>query len=119
MRCVTLRVVVSLCAFILGVAFLACWPGHAALTQQTSTHTQSQQSERSSSTNTAHGFDVSSMDRSVGACQDFNHFANGGWVGDNPIPPSFLLVGGLEGLALLVNEAVAPHLRKDIMNTRL
>ena len=34
------------------------------------------------------GFDFSSIDRSASACQDFNRFANGGWMDKNPIPAS-------------------------------
>ncbi|OLE53758.1 MAG: hypothetical protein AUG51_11545 [Acidobacteria bacterium 13_1_20CM_3_53_8] len=98
---------------------MACWPGHAALTQQTSTHTQSQQSERSSSTNTAHGFDVSSMDRSVGACQDFNHFANGGWMANNPIPPAYSRWGRFELLAERNNEVLHQILEKLVKQKNL
>jgi putative endopeptidase len=35
------------------------------------------------------GFDVANLDRSVGPCEDFNKFANGGWIAKNPIPPQY------------------------------
>jgi len=35
------------------------------------------------------GFDFSSIDRSASACQDFNRFANGGWIDKNPIPAAY------------------------------
>ncbi|HMF56718.1 MAG TPA: M13 family metallopeptidase [Pyrinomonadaceae bacterium] len=89
MRYLTLRVVLSLCAFTLGVALLTGLPARAALTQQSSTRTQSRRADTGSSTTTVHGFDVSGMDRSVGACQDFNQFANGGWMARNPVPPAY------------------------------
>jgi putative endopeptidase len=33
-----------------------------------------------------HGIDPADLDRSVAACRDFNAYANGGWLGRNPIP---------------------------------
>jgi len=39
------------------------------------------------------GFDFSSIDRSVSACQDFNQFANGGWKAKNPIPGAYSVWG--------------------------
>src|SRR6516225_8514832 len=39
------------------------------------------------------GFDFSSIDRSVSACQDFNRFANGGWIAKNPIPGAYSVWG--------------------------
>ena len=35
------------------------------------------------------GFDFSNIDRSANACQNFNQFANGGWMAKNPIPPAY------------------------------
>ena len=34
-----------------------------------------------------YGINPADMDTSVSACQDFNLFANGGWIKANPIPP--------------------------------
>jgi len=42
------------------------------------------------------GFDFSSIDRSVNACQDFNRFANGGWIDRNPIPAAYSRWGRFE-----------------------
>src|ERR1043166_10346380 len=39
------------------------------------------------------GFDFTSIDRSVSACQDFNRFANGGWIAKNPIPGAYSVWG--------------------------
>lgn len=39
------------------------------------------------------GFDFSNLDRSAQACQDFNQFANGGWVAKNPIPGAYSVWG--------------------------
>ena len=37
---------------------------------------------------TDHGFDLANLDRTVSPCDDFYKFANGGWMKNNPIPPS-------------------------------
>ena len=42
------------------------------------------------------GFDFSSIDRSANACQDFNRFANGGWIDRNPVPAAFSRWGRFE-----------------------
>ena len=42
------------------------------------------------------GFDFSSIDRSASACQDFNRFANGGWIDKNPIPAAYSRWGRFE-----------------------
>jgi putative endopeptidase len=44
------------------------------------------------------GFDFSNLDRSAQACQNFNQFANGGWVVKNPIPGAFSRWGRFEML---------------------
>src|SRR2546421_11343136 len=42
------------------------------------------------------GFDFASIDRSVSACQDFNRFANGGWIDRNPVPAAYSRWGRFE-----------------------
>ncbi|MDX6560135.1 MAG: putative endopeptidase [Blastocatellia bacterium] len=42
------------------------------------------------------GFDFSSIDRSASACQDFNRFANGGWMDRNQIPAAYSRWGRFE-----------------------
>ena len=32
------------------------------------------------------GFDPANIDSSCQPCRDFNQFANGGWLGKNPLP---------------------------------
>lgn len=39
------------------------------------------------------GFDFSNLDRNANACQDFNQFANGGWMAKNPIPGAYSVWG--------------------------
>ncbi len=39
------------------------------------------------------GFDFSNIDRSASACQDFNQFANGGWMARNSIPGAYSVWG--------------------------
>src|ERR1051325_9248297 len=45
------------------------------------------------------GFDISNMDRNAQACQDFNQFANGGWMAKNAIPPAYSRWGNFEKLS--------------------
>ncbi|MDX6575606.1 MAG: putative endopeptidase, partial [Blastocatellia bacterium] len=42
------------------------------------------------------GFDFSSIDRNASACQDFNRFANGGWMDRNQIPAAYSRWGRFE-----------------------
>src|SRR6476469_2755124 len=42
------------------------------------------------------GFDFSSIDRGTSACQDFNRFANGGWMDKNPVPAAYSRWGRFE-----------------------
>ncbi|HEY3103663.1 MAG TPA: M13 family metallopeptidase N-terminal domain-containing protein, partial [Pyrinomonadaceae bacterium] len=39
------------------------------------------------------GFDFSNIDKSANACQDFNQFANGGWMAKNAIPAAYSVWG--------------------------
>jgi putative endopeptidase len=48
---------------------------------------------------TNRGFDTSSLDQNFQACQDFNQFANGGWISKNPVPAAFPRWGRFEELA--------------------
>ena len=46
-------------------------------------------SSRLAASGEGHGFDVSNMDTTVSACQNFFQYANGGWVAKNPIPAAY------------------------------
>jgi predicted metalloendopeptidase len=39
------------------------------------------------------GFDFSNIDKSANACQDFNQYANGGWMAKNAIPAAYSVWG--------------------------
>jgi putative endopeptidase len=41
---------------------------------------------------------VTDLDRSISACTDFYHFANGGWLKSNPIPPQYSTWGSFTEL---------------------
>src|SRR6478672_11066714 len=42
--------------------------------------------------------DPANLDRSVPACTDFYHFANGGWIKSHPIPAAFSRWGSFDEL---------------------
>ncbi len=44
------------------------------------------------------GFDFNNLDKTVSACQDFNRFANGGWIAKNAIPAAYSRWGRFEVL---------------------
>lgn len=44
-------------------------------------------------------FNVVDLDRSTRACQDFNRFANGGWLDKNPVPAAYTSWGAASLLA--------------------
>src|SRR5438552_15440857 len=62
------------------------------------------------------GFDFANLDRSVSACQDFNKFANGGWMAKNPIPGAFSVWGRFTQLdeqnILILNQILEDLLKK-------
>src|SRR2546430_5464856 len=62
------------------------------------------------------GFDFANLDRSVSACQDFNQFANGGWIAKNPIPGAFSVWGRFTQLdeqnILVLNQILEDLLKK-------
>src|SRR5688572_10083661 len=35
------------------------------------------------------GFDVANLDKACKPCDDFNKFANGGWIAANPVPAEY------------------------------
>src|SRR6266568_3120012 len=63
------------------------------------------------------GFDFANLDRSVSACQDFNQFANGGWMARNPIPGAFSVWGRFTQLdeqnILVLNQILEDLLKKE------
>src|ERR1041384_6216306 len=70
--------------------------------------------------NAVPGFDVSNLDRSVKPCEDFNTFANGGWIAKTPIPPAYPIWGtfsvladrNLEALRTILEAAANAHAEK-------
>jgi len=49
-------------------------------------------------TGTASGIDLSNIDRTCKACDDFYQFANGGWIAKHPVPPSESSIGNFSVL---------------------
>jgi putative endopeptidase len=48
---------------------------------------------------TGRALDPANLDKTIGACVDFNAFANGGWIAKNPIPAAFPRWGRFNQLA--------------------
>ncbi|HEY0004607.1 MAG TPA: M13 family metallopeptidase [Pyrinomonadaceae bacterium] len=94
----------------LGLILPGDWTSHAAREQAVSSSTLAGQSETASgpdaasaSVNTSasdnHGFDVSNLDRSASACENFYQFATGGWRSRNEIPGAYPRWGRFNELA--------------------
>ncbi len=61
------------------------------------------------------------MDRSISACTDFYHFANGGWLKANPVPAAFSAWGSFNELTERNNEllrSVLENAARDAVTTR-
>jgi putative endopeptidase len=86
------RPVAALLLILFSVAALSNWPGRAASNEADAAALNPSQAD------SLPGFDVSSLDRSVAACQDFNAFANGGWMAKNQIPAAYSRWGRFEQL---------------------
>jgi putative endopeptidase len=76
--------------FILCAVLATARRGSAALTPQAAV--------KAAPAADIHGFDTANLDRNASACQDFNQFANGGWMERNPVPPAFARWGKFEEL---------------------
>jgi putative endopeptidase len=92
MRIPFFRPVAALLLILFSMAALSDWPGSAASNEADAARVNSSQAD------SLPGFDVASLDRSVGACQDFNGFANGGWIAKNQIPAAYSRWGRFEQL---------------------
>lgn len=63
---------------------------------------------------TGRGFDVASLDRSCKPCDDFNQFANGGWMKANPIPAAYADWGRFR----ILNESNQKNLHKILESAK-
>jgi putative endopeptidase len=61
--------------------------------------TSAQNNSQASGQQALRGFDIGNLNREAQACQDFNAFANGGWMQKNPIPPAYSRWGNFEKLS--------------------
>ena len=97
MRVWKLRLVVALCLLsILCVLLTAAQRGSAASTAPVPQ--KNRPAAKPTPVADIHGFDTANLDRSANACQDFNQFANGGWMTRNPVPPAYARWGKFEEL---------------------
>jgi putative endopeptidase len=69
-------------------------PSRAALTEDASTEVPADSAQKT----VVAGFDFANLDRGANACQDFNRFANGGWMDKNAIPAAYSRWGRFEML---------------------
>jgi putative endopeptidase len=95
MKSLRFRCVAALCA-LAAAAVLVCTSGRTVLSQKGAGGAKG---VKAAAADTLPGFDLASLDRSVSACQDFNQFANGGWVAKNPIPAAYSRWGRFEQLS--------------------
>lgn len=93
LRSLSFRFVAALLLIMFSMAALSRLPGRAAANEE-ALAAQSNASQADS----LPGFDMASLDRSVAACQDFNRFANGGWMAKNQIPAAYSRWGRFEQL---------------------
>jgi putative endopeptidase len=61
--------------------------------------TNAQSNSQTDTAQALRGFDLSSLNRDAQACEDFNQFANGGWIAKNPIPAAYSRWGNFERLS--------------------
>jgi putative endopeptidase len=94
MKSLRFRCVAALCVCA-AAAVLVCTSGRPVFSQKGATKTAGVKA----AADTLPGFDLASLDRSVSACQDFNQFANGGWVAKNPIPAAYSRWGRFDQLS--------------------
>jgi putative endopeptidase len=60
----------------------------------------------------SHGVELSSMDKTCNACQDFYHYANGDWLKKNPIPSAYPSWGRFDELQKRNREELRQILEK-------
>jgi putative endopeptidase len=65
-----------------------------------------------------HGFDTANLDKTCEPCKDFNQFANGGWIKNNPIPAAYPSWGTFNELADRNTEALHKVLEEAAKNTK-
>ncbi len=64
------------------------------------------------------GFDTASLDKSAQACQDFNQFANGGWIANNPVPAAYPSWGRFNELSERNRDTLHQILEDSAKNTK-
>jgi putative endopeptidase len=64
-----------------------------------------------------HGFDLASIDRSVGACEDFYRYSTGGWQTSHPLPAIYSRYGRFEEVAERNRETLKTILESSAKDT--
>ena len=95
------------------VALVTCLMGRSV------SFTSAQSNAQADATQTLRGFDLSSLNRDAQACQDFNQFANGGWIAKNPVPPAYSRWGNFDKLSEQNQEALHQILEGLVQNKSL
>ncbi|HJQ30807.1 MAG TPA: M13 family metallopeptidase [Pyrinomonadaceae bacterium] len=101
MKSLRIRCAAALCA-LLAAAVLA--GSYAPGVNSQNSKGRGHGAANSAKAETLPGFDLASIDRDASACQDFNQFANGGWIAKNAIPAAYSRWGRFELLAEQNNE---------------
>ncbi|MFL6209542.1 MAG: M13 family metallopeptidase [Pyrinomonadaceae bacterium] len=97
MRVLRVRIVVASCLLLLSCLVLVSTRQGSAAHPEAGAQ-QAQPVVKATPVADIHGFDPANLDREGSACQDFNQFANGGWIERHPVPPAFARWGKFEEL---------------------
>src|SRR5438105_3802542 len=98
---------------VIAIAVIALFALSCSTTTPTTTPTVAAASQLAKPYFGEHGFDMSAMDRSANACDDFYRFAVGKWRDTHPLPPTYARYGRFEELAERNRDVLHQILEED------